>query len=141
MTFLSISVNCDSNTSCHKQFYPKLADCHSFIEVETVLNNTTLLNSISNIVQTLNVNQINWWIDNKLITFWKLKIHNFEILKKSMHSPPPLHTHTHKHTPSLVDTAMRFTLSSSHGDIWGKHQIFTLLCPKTFATLKTRQCF
>lgn len=38
-SFLFISVNCDSNTSCHEHF----TKCHSFIEVQTVSNITKLL--------------------------------------------------------------------------------------------------
>lgn len=38
-SFLFISVNCDSNTSCHEHF----TKCHSFIGVQTVSNITKLL--------------------------------------------------------------------------------------------------
>lgn len=38
-SFLFISVNCDSITSCHEHF----TKCHSFIEVQTVSNITKLL--------------------------------------------------------------------------------------------------
>lgn len=38
-SFLFISVNCDSNTSCHEHF----TKCHSFIEVQTVSNITIKL--------------------------------------------------------------------------------------------------
>lgn len=81
---------------------------------------------------------MNKGIDFKFITYWEL-IYNFKIGNLgTVDATPPL--------PPIIpycwySNTFHIVISSCQEDKWGKHQIFTLWGPETFATLRTHRCF